>query len=193
MAGGHPPPHPHTPAHLSAPDATLAAARVSRAHHTGRTPCRTPGSSCPRYAPLRMSREKSLDGCNVVARIDENATVVTHTPMPCRGHRRHVAARHSPRLMLHYTARLRKGLACSIVSPCMHGHAVKVLALVFSPTRRLLLMPSAGIIGVFAYTATDAYALGGHPWDFRLLGDRKLYTHGWQTTANGSVTVSRFC
>ena len=156
MAGGHPPPHPHAPAHLSAPDATLAAARVSRAHHTGRTPCRTPGSSCPRSAPLRMSSEKSPDGCNVVARIDENATVVTHTPMPCRGHRRHVAARHSPRLMLHYTARLRKGLACSIVSPCMHvllrvgaclgrkgcnprGKGCNPMA--FSPTRRLMLMP----------------------------------------------------
>ena len=58
----------------------LVALIIQDAHHAARP-------AHPALVPLRlrMSREKSLDGCNVVARIDENATVVTHTPMPCRG------------------------------------------------------------------------------------------------------------
>lgn len=47
-----------------------------------------------------------------------------------------------------------------IVPPCMHGlTAVEVLAWIFSPTRRLMLMPSTGM-GVFCYSQTDAYAFG---------------------------------
>ena len=49
-----------------------------------------------------------------------------------------------------------------IVPPCMYGlTAVKVLAWMFSPTRRRMLMPSTGM-GVFCYSQTDAYALDGH-------------------------------
>lgn len=57
------------------------------------------------------------------------------------GHHRHFAARHFIRLMLHCTPRCRIAGPGVIVPPCMHGpKAVKVLAWLFSPTRRLMLM-----------------------------------------------------
>lgn len=110
-----------------------------------------PRTAYSRSFPLHMSRGKSLGGCQVLVRTGECQTLggqahARHVPHPTTAKHRHLTARHIPRLMLHYTPRFR---LCwgqgSIVPPCMHGQAVKVLAWMFSPMRRHVLMPLAGM------------------------------------------------
>ena len=103
-----------------------------------------PRPSYTRSVPLHMSRGKSLIGCHVVVRAGENVTYAPHKRAihhvhtgSVPGHHRHVTSRHFPRLMLHYSPQFQlcwsgQHSATLFVRPL----AVKVLALVFSPTRR---------------------------------------------------------
>jgi hypothetical protein len=87
-----------------------------------------PRPSCPRSVPLHMSRWKSLIGCHVVVRAGENVTYAPHKRDIHRvhtgnvlKHHRHVTARHSHRLMLHYSPRFMLCWGDGIVPPCLYG------------------------------------------------------------------------
>ena len=96
--------------------------RQSYSRSTHRTHTMLPAlHSLPRSFPLHMSRQKSLIGRHVVVRARENVTYITHTLATCQWHHRHVTARHSRRLMLHYSPRCWLCCSGSIVSPCRHG------------------------------------------------------------------------
>ena len=67
---------------------------------------------------------------------------------------------------------------------------VKVLAWMFSPTRRLMLMHSTGM-GVFCYSQTDAYALDGHG-RFRLFSDGSLCLEACDVFAYSAMEAYAF-
>lgn len=182
-------PRPRSPAHPDVLAAALAAvtARAVHVHHARRAPChaaRRPAS--PLRSVARLPWEEPC-GCSMAVRAVESAKAVTTGRAPLRAHTGSVPGG--------TTAMPRPGTSPGWCSTSLHGavgrraaghratlharpSAVWVLAWMFSPMRRLMLMALTAILTFQPEEVAPLPADGRQEWHATLAIDRKRRARG---------------